>query len=52
MSDIKVTDSHLTFLGKSYFRGGAPEIEIGSYGEKKTPNTLMLASRLASVVPA
>lgn len=31
MADIKVANSHLTFLGKSYFRGGAPEVEIGSY---------------------
>jgi len=52
MSDIKVTDSHLTFLGKSYFRGGAPEIEIGSYGEKKTPITKTNYLEVQGKVPA
>ena len=52
MSDIKVTDSHLTFLGKSYCRGGAPEIEIGSYGEKKTPITKTNYLEVQGKVPA
>src|SRR3954470_2151251 len=52
MSDIKVTDSHLTFLGKSYFRGGAPEIEMGSYGEKKTPITKTNYLEVQGKVPA
>jgi hypothetical protein len=52
MSDIKVTGSHLTFLGKSYFRGGAPEVEIGSYGEKKTPITKTNYLEVQGQVPA
>jgi hypothetical protein len=52
MADIKVTDSHLTFLGKSYFRGGAPEVEIGSYGEKKAPITKVNYIEVQGRVPA
>lgn len=52
MADIKVTDSHLTFLGKSYFRGGATEVEIGSYGEKKTPITKINYVEVQGKVPA
>ena len=34
-----VKDSHLSFNGRSYFRGGSEDIEIGCYGEKKSPIT-------------
>lgn len=37
MSNIVVKDNHLTFGGKSYFRGGAEDVEIGSIGEKRVP---------------
>jgi hypothetical protein len=32
-----IKDNHLKFGGKSYFRAGAESVELGSYGEKKTP---------------
>lgn len=34
-----VKDNHLEFSGKTYFRGGSEDVEIGSYGEKKVPLT-------------
>ena len=34
-----VKDNHLSFNGKNYFRGGAEDVELGSYGEKKSPIT-------------
>jgi hypothetical protein len=36
-----VRDSHLNFGGVTYFRGHAEEIELGDYGEKRTPLTKM-----------
>ena len=41
MANVVVKDNHLTFGGVAYFRGNAEEIEIGSYGEKRTPLTKM-----------
>jgi len=32
-----VHDNHLSFAGVDYFRGNAPSVSIGDYGEKKTP---------------
>jgi hypothetical protein len=32
-----IKDNHLKFNGKSYFRAGSESVELGSYGEKKTP---------------
>jgi hypothetical protein len=37
MADLKITDSHFVFQGKSHFRGGAAEAELGSVGETKRP---------------
>ncbi len=37
MSNVVVTESHLTFGGVAYFRAHAEEVEIGSIGEKRTP---------------
>jgi hypothetical protein len=34
-----VKDNHLSFNGKNYFRGGSEDVELGSYGEKKSPIT-------------
>jgi len=34
-----IKDNHMKYNGKSYFRGGSEDVEIGSYGEKKTPLT-------------
>lgn len=38
---VVVKDSHLNFGGVTYFRGHAEEIQLGSYGEKRTPLTKM-----------
>lgn len=38
---VIVKDSHLNFGGVTYFRGHAEEIQLGSYGEKRTPLTKM-----------
>ncbi len=37
MAMAKVRDSHLTYNGIRYFRANSEEIELGSYGEKRTP---------------
>ena len=34
---VKITDSKFVYSGKSYFRGGCEDINLASYGEKKTP---------------
>lgn len=34
-----IKDNHLKFNGKSYFKAGAESVELGSYGEKKSPLT-------------
>jgi hypothetical protein len=36
-----VRDNHLNFGGVTYFRGNSEEIELGAYGEKRTPLTKM-----------
>jgi hypothetical protein len=41
MAKVVVKDNHLNFGGVTYFRGHAEEVEIGSYGEKRTPITKM-----------
>lgn len=45
-----IKNNHIRFDGKDYFRGGAEDVQIGSYGEKKTPlfkaNYLEVQSRL------
>jgi hypothetical protein len=39
MATANVKDSHLNYDGKNYFRGGAEDVKLGSYGEKRTPLT-------------
>ena len=34
---VKITDSKFVYSGKSYFRGGCEDVNLVSYGEKKTP---------------
>lgn len=34
---INITDSKFVYSGKSYFRGGCEDINLVSFGEKKTP---------------
>lgn len=34
---VTITDSKFVYSGKSYFRGGCEDINLVSYGEKKTP---------------
>ncbi len=45
-----VKTNHIRFDGKDYFRGGAEDVQLGSYGEKKTPvfkaNYLEVQARL------
>jgi len=35
--DVNITDSKFVYSGKSYFRGGCEDINLVSFGEKKTP---------------
>jgi len=35
----KIRKNHILFNGIRYFRGNAEEIQVGSYGEKRTPST-------------
>ena len=37
MATATIKDNHLNFNGVNYFRGHAEEIELGCYGEKRTP---------------
>jgi hypothetical protein len=39
MSGIAITERNLKFAGRSFFRGGAPEVQLGSFGEKNTSIT-------------
>lgn len=34
---INITDSKFVYSGKSYFRGSCEDVNLVSYGEKKTP---------------
>jgi hypothetical protein len=34
---VKITDSKFVYSGKSYFRGGCEDVNLVSFGEKKTP---------------
>lgn len=34
---IKISDSKFVYSGKSYFRAGCEDVNLGAYGEKKTP---------------
>jgi hypothetical protein len=37
MATARVKNTHLHFNGVNYFRGKATNVQLGSYGEKKTP---------------
>ena len=39
MSEVIVKKNRLKFLGVNYFRGGADDVLLASYGEKRTPLT-------------
>jgi hypothetical protein len=39
--DFKITNSKMVFNGFSYFRGKAEDVDLMSFGEKKTPATQM-----------
>lgn len=49
---VKISDSKFVYSGKSYFRGGCEDINLVSYGEKKTPigkpNYLYVAGEVAA----
>lgn len=34
---VKITDSKFVYSGKSYFRGGCEDVNLVTFGEKKTP---------------
>lgn len=52
MANVVVKDSHLTYGGVSYFRGGAEEVELGSIGEKRSPLTKMNYLEVKDRLPA
>lgn len=37
LADLKITDSHMTFEGRRWFRGGASEAALGCDGRKRAP---------------
>lgn len=41
MANVKIKDNHLTYNGKRYFRGGAEDVMLGSWGKKRTPVSSM-----------
>lgn len=49
---VKISDSKFVYSGKSYFRGGCEDVNLVSYGEKKTPigtpNYLYVAGEVAA----
>lgn len=51
MATANVKDNHLNYDGKNYFRGGAEDVELGSYGEKRTPLTKMNYLEVKGKVP-
>jgi hypothetical protein len=51
MPTATVKDNHLNFNGVNYFRGHAEEVELGSYGEKRTPLTKMNYLEIKGRVP-
>ncbi len=52
MATAVVKDNHLTYNGKAYFRGGAEDVLLGSYGEKKTPLTKANYLEVQRTLPA
>lgn len=51
MPKVVVKDNHLNFGGVTYFRGHAEEVEIGSYGEKRSPWTKMNYLEVKARIP-
>jgi hypothetical protein len=52
MSSVVVKSNHLKYGGKLYFRGGAEDVLLGSYGEKKTPLTQQNYLEVQGTIPA
>jgi hypothetical protein len=52
MARVVVKSNHLTWEGKPYFCGGADEVLLGSYGEKKTPLTRQNYLEVQGTIPA
>ena len=52
MANVVVKSNHLTFGGKQYFRGGAEDVLLGSYGEIKRPITKQNYLEVQGTIPA
>jgi len=52
MARVVVQSNHLTYDGKQYFCGGAEDVLLGSYGEKKTPLTKQNYLEVQGTIPA
>jgi hypothetical protein len=52
MARVVVKSNHLTYDGKSYFCGGAEDVLLGSYGEKRTPLTKQNYLDVQGTIPA
>jgi hypothetical protein len=52
MATATVKDNHLNFNGINYFRGNAEEVQLGSYGEKRTPLTKMNYLEVKGRIPS
>ena len=52
MTSVAVKSNHLTYGGKQYFRGGAEDVLLGAYGEKKTPITKQNYLEVQGTIPA
>jgi hypothetical protein len=52
MASVVVKSHHLTYGGKQYFCGGAEDVLLGSYGEKKTPFTKQNYLEVQGTIPA
>jgi hypothetical protein len=52
MASVVVKSNHLKYRGKLYFCGGAEDVLLGSYGEKKTPITKQNYLEVQGTIPA
>jgi hypothetical protein len=52
MANVIVQSNHLTYGGKQYFRGGAEDVLLGSYGEIKRPVTKQNYLEVQGTIPA
>jgi hypothetical protein len=48
---VVIKDSHLKVNGIAYFRGNAENVQLGSYGDKKTPVTAMNYLSVDGTIP-